>query len=171
MPIAARNFLPDFAARFVFFFLIYRYPIVYFRGRLRGVPFTRSVYATCVSRIRSRSFPAKSFRHRARTATSLPKSSAETSGSLVYPQVSFLTARSFQLLPFGFLFTWFFFTKNGQPYRFRPTQHRLRTPGSTGRYCTRYIVTHIYVCSPSTYVLSLNSYRYSIVTLSRLWQS
>lgn len=149
MPIAKRAFrktrsygeIPIFSL-----LVIYRDPVVNFRGR-RLVPFTRSVYAMCVSRIREsriRAFPAKSFRHRARTATSLARSSAETSCSLVSPQVSFLLPRVvFSFYPLAFFLAWFSFTKNGQSYRFRLTQRRLRTPGSTGRYCMRYTVTYV----------------------------
>lgn len=80
-----------------------QYPVVNFRGRLRGVPFTRSVYATCVSRIR-RGFPRKELSaSRKDCATSLPKSSAETSSSLVSPRSLFLPRRAvFSFYPLAF---------------------------------------------------------------------
>jgi hypothetical protein len=68
----------------------------------RGVPFTRSVYAPCVSGINvaEAAFPAKSSRHRAAQRLAIQrslqrKSPAETSGPLVSPAVSFSCCAQF----------------------------------------------------------------------------
>lgn len=115
---------------------------------------------------RIRGFPAKSFRHRARTATSLARISAETSGSLVSPIGLFSpTARSFQLLPFGFLFSVVFLYEKRSVVSFPPD---VAPSKDTGEHWTLLHEIYSYVCFSSTW-----TYVYLLRTVIdiRLWPS
>lgn len=124
----------------------------------RGVAFTRSVYATCVSRDTCAELsPAKSFRHRARTATSPAKSSAETSQFARIPTVSFPAARLAQFsaltlwLPFCAVFPYEKRSAVSFPPDVAPSK-------DTGEHWTllHEIYSYMYVRSASTFLEQLS---------------
>lgn len=151
--------------RILSLWVIYRDPVVNFRGR-RPVPFTRSVYATCVSRIRG--FPAKSFRHR-EDCYELSKELRRDIRLARIPIGLFSpTARSFQLLPFGFLFSVVFLYEKRSAVSFPPD---VAPSKDTGEHWTLLHEIQLHMFLPEyvrVRIPSSNSYRYSIVTLSRL---
>lgn len=156
-----------------------------FCGWLRGVPFTRSVYASCISGICERRllFPQRAFGI-ARRSDLLAELTEESRRDIRFPRIPcglfFVLARSFQLLPFGFPFGAVLLHEKRSAVSFPPDV----APSKDTRdhwtllheiYTVTYVRIHLFPFSLSparlrTYVryFTSNSYRYSIVTFSRL---
>lgn len=140
-----------------------QYPVVNFRGRLRGVPFTRSVYATCVSRRIRRSFPRKELSASRKDCYELTKELRRDIQFARIPTVSFPSAPRAQFSAFTLWLSFYavFPYEKRSAVSFPPD---VAPSKDTGEHWTllHEIYSYTYMYVPR--VLSSSSYRYSIVT-------